>query len=167
MLLLFAGEVLKFTYTVWNNIQIFTAEICYWLICEGHGGPRLTLQQQHPRNKALHLHLSERRTGSPTSTKLSPELISRQLKVVWECNLQMDSATEAHIPLWGDKKEIGKQRLQTNCNHHKSCFSLFNCNNNIRWLIMRFLTTSETLITPAWRTAWIVGSDMQTNYIRF
>lgn len=83
---------------------MFAAEIC-WLVCEGHQGPLLNPQQRQPRNKALHLHLSKRRPGSPTSTKLSPELIGRQLKVVWECDLQMDSATEAYIPLWGEKKK--------------------------------------------------------------
>lgn len=63
--------------------------------------PTSPQQQPPPRNKELHLHLSKRRTGSPTITKLSPELISRQLKVVWQCNLQMDGATEAHVPLCG------------------------------------------------------------------
>lgn len=49
----------------------------------------------------------------------------------------------------GEKKEKEKHMLQINFNHHKSCFSLFNCNNTIRWLIMRFHTTLKTLITPA------------------
>ena len=42
--------------------------------------------------------------------------------------------------------------LQTNFNHHKSCFSLFSCNNTIRWLITSFI--------PPWKH-WSCQRDVQ------
>lgn len=142
-----------------NTIKSFAVEIC-WLVREGTRATTTSPPplSRHPSKKVLYLHLSNKETGSPTIAKLSHEPIGRQLKSGLGIQFANGWCYRSTHSTLGGKKE--KHMSQTNFNHHKSCFSLLNCNKLLVGSLWGFIPTLKILIAPARRVAWTVGSDM-------
>ena len=88
-----------------NNVISFAVEkllVCMW----GPPGPPPP-PSPHPQVRKCQIYICQiRRTGLPAITELSQHWLVDNYKVTWECNLQMDGATEACVPLWRKKKKM-------------------------------------------------------------